>query len=296
MSPTSFRRGQSVPMVDSEFVELQVRAQNGTAASAWSPIARVSPLAPPSRTPSGSPPRMPKWTKWIVFGVVLVAVVASIVTGVSAELRGRESQARTPSREGTDSTARRQEQGGAASADDGHAVSKRPIRDSCGPTVTSPRIKTLVRWTPSVSRTNADSLTWRIAFTEPVRRIDETDFTLTGIERGSLMLTEPNGLDSVYHITLSGQALADHNGEVALGVSASANIEDFAGNPLDKTNPMDKRAVLHRQRGAARCRNCAARLERKAHENGRAPPGKQCQPGSGRKRRARSHRGGSSGR
>lgn len=45
-----------------------------------------------------------------------------------------------------------------------------------------PRIRSLVRQTPAARWTNADSLTWRITFSEAVIDVDESDFAVFGIE------------------------------------------------------------------------------------------------------------------
>ena len=244
------------PVVDSEFVELQVRAQNDTGASAWSAIARVSPLAPPPPPPLPLP-SMSKWMKWIVFGVFLLAVVASIVIVVSVELRGREGQGSTPFREGTGSTVPRENQGGTslrgddglAPGDNGGTASVDDTDSAPSPKenggltspaepeprvtdLTFPLIESLKRSTPAAYRTNADSVTWRITFTEAVRNVDKTDFVIIGIQRWSLTLTKVNDAGSVYEITLNSDALADHNGTVSLALSPSRTIEDLAGNDL----------------------------------------------------------------
>ena len=244
------------PVVDSEFVELQVRARNGTGASAWSPIVRVSPLAPPPPPPLPLP-RMFKWMKWIVFGVFLLAVVASIVIVVSVEVRGREGQGSTPFREGTVSTVPRENQGGTSlRGDDGLAPgdnggtasvddtdSAPSPKESGGLTspaepaprvtdLTFPLIESLKRSTPTAYRTNADSVRWRIAFTEAMSNVDKADFTIIGIRPWSLTVTKVNDSGSFYDITLNSHALADHNGTVALALSPSRTIEDLAGNDL----------------------------------------------------------------
>ena len=245
------------PVVDSEFVELQVRAQNSTGASAWSPIVRVPPLAP---APPPPPLPLPKWMKLIRFGVVLLAVVASIVIGVSVGVPGRlgrEGQGSTPFRERTGSTAPRENQGGTslrgdvglapgdnggtASVDDtDSAPSPRENGGLTSPAEPEPRvtdltfplIESLERSAPSAYRTNADSVTWRIAFTEAMSNVDKADFTIIGIRPWSLTVTKVNDSGSVYDITLNSHALADHNGTVALALSPSRTIEDLAGNDL----------------------------------------------------------------
>ena len=98
--------------------------------------------------------------------------------------------------------------------------------------LTFPLIESLVRWTPSAYRTSADSVTWRITFTEEMRNVDKADFMIIGIRPWSLTVTKVNESSSVYDITLNSYALADHNGTVALALSPSRTIEDLAGNDL----------------------------------------------------------------
>ena len=98
--------------------------------------------------------------------------------------------------------------------------------------LTFPLIESLVRWAPSAYRTSADSVTWRITFTEAIKNVDNADFMIIGIRPWSLTVTKVNDSSSVYDITLNSYALADHNGTVALALSPSRTIEDLAGNDL----------------------------------------------------------------
>ncbi len=50
-----------------------------------------------------------------------------------------------------------------------------PPADTTAPTVTS-----IVRQTPTSSPTNADSLTWRVTFSEAVSNVDTADFAVNG--------------------------------------------------------------------------------------------------------------------
>ena len=121
--------------------------------------------------------------------------------------------------------------GAASRSSNGNAASNAEPRTSALD-LTFPLIESLVRWTPSAYRTNADSVTWRITFTEAMRNVDEADFTIIGIRPWSMAVTKVNESGSVYDITLNSYALADHNGTVALALSPSRTIEDLAGNDL----------------------------------------------------------------
>ena len=52
--------------------------------------------------------------------------------------------------------------------------------DSTAPTVTS-----IKRQTPTSSPTNADTLTWRVTFSEAVENVDAADFTVAGTTAGA---------------------------------------------------------------------------------------------------------------
>ncbi|HAQ35804.1 MAG TPA: hypothetical protein DCQ53_10655, partial [Alphaproteobacteria bacterium] len=45
---------------------------------------------------------------------------------------------------------------------------------------TVPTLVSLVRQSPAGTNTNADSLTWRVTFSETVATVDATDFSVTG--------------------------------------------------------------------------------------------------------------------
>ena len=45
---------------------------------------------------------------------------------------------------------------------------------------TSPRVASIVRQIPTSSPTNADSLTWRVTFSEAVSNVDAADFAVSG--------------------------------------------------------------------------------------------------------------------
>jgi len=101
--------------------------------------------------------------------------------------------------------------------------------DSIAPTVSS-----IVRQTPSVQLTNADSLTWRVTFDETVTGVDAVDFALTGPTGASLSVS---GSGSVYDVTASGGNLASYSGAASVSFAGGQNITDSAGNVLTATTP-----------------------------------------------------------
>ena len=163
-----------------------------------------------------------------LLGIIMVAVWSIRVTG----------------REGTDGPVFPEHDGGAAfpRADDSTASREANgnVASTGGPAAdrTHPRISSLVRQTPSANRTNADTVTWRITFTEGVRVVDRTDFLIIGIESWRLTVTKVRALGDVYDLTLDSNGIADHNGTLTLAISPRATIADYASNRLLDVSPI----------------------------------------------------------
>ena len=100
--------------------------------------------------------------------------------------------------------------------------------DTLRPTVTS-----IERQTPTAEQTNADSLTYRISFSEAVAHLDTSDFTVSGTTATVSQLTSVGG--NAYDITISGGNLASLDATVTLDFAAAQNITDSAGNALTVT-------------------------------------------------------------
>jgi len=99
----------------------------------------------------------------------------------------------------------------------------------------APQVKSIVRQAPPSSPTDADSLTWRVTFSEDVKNVDATDFAVTGTT-AQLRVREVTA-STVYDVTAFGGDLANLNGTVTLGFSAGQDIRDLADNPLAATAP-----------------------------------------------------------
>ncbi len=99
----------------------------------------------------------------------------------------------------------------------------------------APRIVSFSRQTPSILNTNADSLVFRVVFSEAVADVDATDFAITGTT-GSIGLQQitPN----IYDLTVSGGDLALLNGTVGLNLARSSRITDLASNPMPIIEPL----------------------------------------------------------
>ena len=112
--------------------------------------------------------------------------------------------------------------------------------------VTAPTLLSVVRKTPSVATTDADSLTWTVTFDEEAIGVDASDFTLTNTS-ASLSVTPVNPrfipfdttpLTTVYDVTATGGDLASFEGVVGLQLAAGQNITDYTEvNFLSETVP-----------------------------------------------------------
>ena len=109
------------------------------------------------------------------------------------------------------------------------------------PDTTAPRLNSIAAQDPlsvldSVP-TNADTLTWRVTFSEAVSNLDATDFILAGPTNAMLAVQAVAGMTGVYDVTASGGDLASLNGYVFLEVLRANNIQDLAGNALANIVP-----------------------------------------------------------
>ncbi len=107
-----------------------------------------------------------------------------------------------------------------------------------------PRIESIEHLTPESSPTNADSLTWRVTFTEDVKGVDLNDFTVSGTT-APLNFSEVTA-SRVYDLTASGGDLDTLNDTVTLGLVSTPGISDTADNSLTDTEPKetDERAYV----------------------------------------------------
>ena len=101
---------------------------------------------------------------------------------------------------------------------------------------TEPRVASIVRQTPTTSPTNADSLTWRVSFSEAVENVDATDFTVTGTTAPLTVMAVATET-GVYDLTATGGNLADLDATVTLAFAVGQNIADGASNTLADTAP-----------------------------------------------------------
>ena len=117
---------------------------------------------------------------------------------------------------------------------------------SYGDDVTDPRLLSIIRRTPSSSPARANSITWRVTFSEDVEQFNadsvglldhRSQVPIAGIDENVIAV---GGSASVYDVTFSGSALANHNDTVRLGFLSrgsrdnwiSVNVRDTSNRPL----------------------------------------------------------------
>ncbi|MCF8880041.1 Ig-like domain-containing protein [Hyphobacterium sp. SN044] len=100
---------------------------------------------------------------------------------------------------------------------------------------TAPRVALIERQTPATTPTNANSVIWRVTFSEAVSNVDVGDFTVFGSTAGVTNVTNPSG--NFWDVTVSGGDIAVMNGTITLGFAGGQNITDTAGNALTNTTP-----------------------------------------------------------
>ena len=100
---------------------------------------------------------------------------------------------------------------------------------------TAPRVSSITRQTPSSSPTDADSLTWRVTFSEAVQNVNAADFQVSGATNPAVGAVRVG--DAIYDVTASGGNLASLTGTVTLSFTSVQNIVDTSDNDLSNTTP-----------------------------------------------------------
>ena len=108
---------------------------------------------------------------------------------------------------------------------------------------TAPTITSIERHNPTAERTNADSLTWRITFSEDVKGLSTDDFYTADLAARRTAVADVTGVaavgtsKSIYDVTASGGTIGDYNGQISLEVIPSDDMKDLADNALTNTTP-----------------------------------------------------------
>ncbi|MGZ3184347.1 MAG: cadherin domain-containing protein, partial [Telluria sp.] len=99
---------------------------------------------------------------------------------------------------------------------------------------TAPAVTAIERVTPAAELTDADTLTFKVSFSEAVKNVDAQVFHASGTTAAVSAVSQvgPNA----YEVTLSGGDLAGYNGAVGLDVNAG-KVTDTAGNKLASGEP-----------------------------------------------------------
>ena len=120
-------------------------------------------------------------------------------------------------------------------ADDSASVYTMTI-DVTSSDTTAPEVTSIERQVPTMSQTNADSLTWLVTFDEDVENVDMPDFEMDGTT-ATLEVEAVPGSSTQYEVTASGGDLAGLNATVTLSFASARDIVDTAGNALADTAP-----------------------------------------------------------
>ena len=99
----------------------------------------------------------------------------------------------------------------------------------------APRIGSIERQSPASSPTNADTIVFRVGFSEAVANVDAADFSVSGTT--AAVTNVASSASDVYDITVSGGDLASLDGTVTLSFAGGQNIADLAGNALTNLTP-----------------------------------------------------------
>ena len=98
----------------------------------------------------------------------------------------------------------------------------------------APSLSSILRSVPSSDSTSADTLTWQVSFSGPVRSVDPTDFAVSGTTATVRSVTA-NADSSGFSVEVYGGDLNSLNGTVGLSLSSSEDITNAAGQSLSST-------------------------------------------------------------
>jgi hypothetical protein len=111
---------------------------------------------------------------------------------------------------------------------------------------TPPLLRSITRFNPPSSPTNASTLVFRATFSEDVQNVDAADFILNATPATTATITSVTSVSpSLYEITVSGGDLATFNGVIQLDIAAGQNITDLGGNLLTQPPAQETYLVQH---------------------------------------------------
>ena len=100
-----------------------------------------------------------------------------------------------------------------------------------------PTISSIERPSSASARTNADSVTWLISFSEAVQNVSADDFTVANTTAQVISVSPVAGSTTQYSLTVSGGNLANLNSVISLRLASAQNIVDSNGASLVATLP-----------------------------------------------------------
>ena len=99
-----------------------------------------------------------------------------------------------------------------------------------------PTVTSIVRQIPTSSPTNANTLTWRVTFSEAVQRVDAADFSVSGTT-ATLAVSAVTGVTGAYDVTATGGDLASLDATVTLSIVTGQNIQSTTSEALTNITP-----------------------------------------------------------
>ena len=101
---------------------------------------------------------------------------------------------------------------------------------------TTPAVASLKRRSPAVETTNANTLTWRLAFNMDVQNVTSADFEVAGLTTPTVTVTAKTGSQRIYDIKVTGEGLADLTGTASLGFASGQDITAVDDTPDDTSD------------------------------------------------------------
>ena len=119
-----------------------------------------------------------------------------------------------------------------------HQLSRASFRVNLKGFINPPTITSITRQNPTSTPVMADSLTWRVTFSQAVENVDAGDFTLEGTS-ATLSVQELTGETGVWDVTASAGDLSGISGTVTLSLASDQDITSEAGILLTDPIPTD---------------------------------------------------------
>ena len=106
-----------------------------------------------------------------------------------------------------------------------------------------PTVTSIVR--RRTSPTQADTLIWRVTFSEAMQNVDTADFSVAGTSATVTAVSAVSDMTGAYDVTASGGDLTGLNATVTLSFTATQNIQDTSSNALSDTTPTGTNEAIY---------------------------------------------------